>query len=348
MKLPVNPPRESAPFRGKERRRFVAGVLLSAGLLVGVAEGFLRLFPMPDLHLYLGEESPSSGPFVADPEWVVAYRNWDAFAAENEKALAPYLPLSGNADPRPVWAFFGNSFVQDPGGLADSVRDKVSDRHVFKLGRLEQIEVRLAQVRLLLEHGFRPERLFVELMCVDTLRLGPHPLASTRVTPRGAITYVPVLPPGPLGRLIGQSRLALTARVRVGDHKGNSRFNMVHLYQRVEEPLLGDLCRLFGNLARLTRKHNIPTTIGLLPDNNQILRRSGFAFQDAFTPLLHEMGFDVFDPREAFLAHPDPASLYMKCGHFNAVGNRIQADDLLRHLQGRKKREHTVLREGKR
>lgn len=331
----------------RSRLRFVAGVLLAVVLLVGVAEGFLRLFPMRDLHLYLGEDSPLSGPFVADPDWVVAYRSWDAFAAENDKRLAPFLPLHANGDPRPVWAFFGNSFVQDADGLADSVRDRAPDRHVFKLGRLEQLEIRLAQVRLLLEQGFRPERLFLELMAVDTLKLGPHPLATTRVSPHGAITYVPALPPGPLGQLIGHSRLALTARVRVGNHKGNRRYNMVHLYKSVDEPLRGDLLKLFANVARLVREKQIPTTLCLLPDRNQILYRSGFAFQDELRPVFEQMGFDVFDPREVFLRHGDPASLYLRCGHFNREGNRIQAEDLLRHLRGRKEYEH-ISREGKR
>jgi hypothetical protein len=315
--------------------RFVGGFLLSACLLLALAEAFLRAFPPRDLELYLGEDSPAAGPFVADHDFGVRYRDWDSFVAENDARLKPHLPLDGGADDWPRWAFFGNSFVQSPGALADQAREHVADRRVFYLRRIELLQVRLAQIRLLLEHGLQPERLFVALMPVDTMRLGSHPLSATRVSRAGAITCVPGLPSGPLGQALGHSRLAVAGCVRLGLHRVNRDYDLYHLYDRLDEPLLGDLCHLFGSLARLTRDRGIPTTVLLLPDYPQLVRGFGFGFQDAMAPILRDLGFDVFDPRDAFLHRDDVVSLFQTDGHFNSAGNHVLIGELLRHLDGK-------------
>src|SRR5262249_30922167 len=116
------------------RWRFVLGVVLAAGLLLILAEGFLRLFPPRDLHQFLGEESPLTDVYKPAPASGVTSRDWDAFAVQNGKRLAPYLPLKHNPDARPTWAFFGNSFVQAPGMLADHARARVTDHRIFNLG----------------------------------------------------------------------------------------------------------------------------------------------------------------------------------------------------------------------
>src|SRR5688572_9195792 len=129
--------------------RFVLGLTLAVALLAGLAEVSLRLSPPTDLHPFLGEESPLSGPFKPDPDFGVAYRSRDAFLSENAGRVERYLPLDGGSDGRPLWALFGNSFVQAPGMLADTARQRVKSHRIFNLGKNELLEVRFAQVKLL-------------------------------------------------------------------------------------------------------------------------------------------------------------------------------------------------------
>jgi hypothetical protein len=308
-------------------------MVLAAGLLLVLAEGYLRLFPPRDLHQFLGEESPLTDVWKADPDFGVTYRDWDAFAAQNAERLAPYLPLKNNPDARPTWAFFGNSFVQAPGMLADHARARVTDHRIFNLGRNELLQVRFAQVKLLLEHGLEPERIFVTLMPPDLLLLGPHPLQTMHVTARGAITYTPRPQLPAVDWLVRHSRLALTALVRSKRHQGNPRFNGKRLYEHIDPILLADLRYLFGNLAKITRAHNSPVTVILIPGYHQIARGDSFNFQDTLAPMFRELGFDVHDPREVFCSHPDPESLFIPDRHFNDAGNKILLNDLLRHLK---------------
>jgi hypothetical protein len=322
--------------RGEGRaggRRFLLGFALAVALLAGLAEAYLRLFPPSDLHPYLGDASPLTGPFVADDDCAVAYRSWDDFAADNAERLRQFGPLDGTPGDRPVWAFFGNSFVQAPGMLGDTARAHVPDRRIFYLGRNERLEVRLAQIKLLLEHGLEPERLFVALMPPDLLSLGDQPLATYQVTSRGAVTYRPRLPAGPAGWLVCHSRLALTAWCRTGRQRGNPHFSRAGLSHDVQEPLLGDLRRLFANLARLTRERHVPVTIVLIPGYSQAVEGADFGFQDRLTALFRGLGYDVFDPRGAFRRHPHPADLYLPDRHLTPAGNRLLLAELLAHVR---------------
>jgi hypothetical protein len=312
---------------------FLLGCALAVALLAGLAEAYLRLFPPGDLHPYLGEASPLTGPFVPDDDFAVQYRSWDDFAADNAEGLRDFGPLPTSPGDRPVWAFFGNSFVQAPGMLGDTARANVRGHRIFYLGKNERLEVRLAQVRLLLEHGLEPERLFVVVMPPDLLALGDQPLATYQVTARGAITYRPRLPAEPAGWLTEHSRLALTAWCRTGLQRGNSHFSRAALSHDVEEPLLGDLRHLFGNLARLTRERHFPVTIILIPGYNQVVDRAGFGFQDRLAPLFRELGHDVFDPRAAFCRQPHPADLYLPDRHLTPAGNRLLLDELLARVR---------------
>jgi hypothetical protein len=206
-----------------DRRQFVLGCTLAVVFLLLPAEMFLRSFPPAELHAYMGEASPLTGVYKPDEDFGVTYRSWEAFSADAGAPLRPFLPFPGPADAPPIWAFFGNSFVQAPGMLADRVRAAVPKRRVFKLGRNELLFVRLAQIKLLLEHGMQPERIFVELMPVDTLSVGEQPLATIRVTANGALTYEPRLPGGVSRWLVDRSALARTAWFRAGGYRGNPR-----------------------------------------------------------------------------------------------------------------------------
>jgi hypothetical protein len=306
---------------------FALGCLLGAGLLAALAEPYLRLFPPRDFQPYLGEAAPLEGPFAPDQDFGVRYRSWGAFRAEYPQ------PLPGPTAGPPLWAMFGNSFVQAPGMLADTARARVAGRRVFNLGRNELLYVRFAQARLLLEHGLRPERLFVALMPLDTAPLAEHSLASLHVTARGALTYRPRQPAGPLGLVVAHSRLALTGWVRTGRHQSLPDFNHLQLQKGIPEPLLADLRHLFGQLALTARAHGVPVTVLLIPTHEQITKGGGFGFQDTLTPMLRGLGLGVCDPRAAYLRYPDKRSLFIPDKHFSDAGNRVLLDELLAHLR---------------
>jgi hypothetical protein len=311
---------------------FLLGLAFSWVALLGLAEAYLRFFPPRDLHEYLGEDSPLTGPFVPDGEFGVAYQSWAAFREANAERLQPYLPLRDHPDRRPIWAFFGNSFVHAEGMLADTARAALPERHIFNLGRNEQLFVRFAQVKLLLEHGLRPERLFVLLTPLDFVIVGRQPLETIRPTRRGALAYEPHHPSGPLGWLTRHSRTAFTAWVRGGWQRGNPDFRDATVCGRPDEPLLSDTRRLFASLARHTRAAGVPVTVLLAPGYVQVCGSAGFGLYDALAPMLRKQGFDVFDPRDAFLGAPDPAALFLPDRHYSELGNQLLLHELLRHL----------------
>lgn len=325
----------TAPARARRRWTRSAwtacGALAAATFLGGFGEVYARLFPPRDCHAFLGEESPLTGSFVADDDFGLAYRSWQAFL-DNNPRLRSYLPFDA-PDPRPVWAFFGNSFVQAPGMLADTARARLPGRRVFNLGRNEVLCVRLAQTRLLLENGLRPERLFVVLLPLDAASLGQDPLRTVHVTARGALTYCPRLPDGPLGWLTQRSALARTAWFRTGRHHAHPDFRPTQLNQGLPEELRADLDRLFGRFARMVRTHQTPVTIVLIPNFEQITAGAPFGFQDAFALVLRRHGLDVCDVREVFLQHPAKPSLFIPDKHFSELGNRVLLAELLRHLR---------------
>ncbi len=312
---------------------FVLGAALAAAFLLALAEGFLDLFPPSDLHPYLGEASPLTGLCVPDEEFGATYRSWEALAADNATALRRYLPFRERFASRKPWAMFGNSFVQAPGMLADTTRQVLPEQPVFNLGRNEPFALRLAQAEMLLDHGLEPERVFIELMPVDLVPLGEQPLATLHVSACGALTYEPRRPPEPAGWLVDHSRLAFTAWCRSGLQRGNPRFSKRTIHRRVEEPLRGDVRRLFAGLARATGRHAVPVTVLLIPTYQQVCQGEGFGFQNDLTPLLRELGQDVFDPRAAFLRHPDRPALFLPDRHLTPLGNRLLLDELLAHLR---------------
>jgi hypothetical protein len=310
---------------------FAAGLVLALGLLIGLAESYLRYFPPRDLHPYLGEESPLVGTWKADEEFGAAYVNWEAFAESNRGRLQPYLPLlNPQADER-VWAFFGNSFVHAPGMLGDHTIEAARDRVIFKLGLNEPVPIRFAQIKLLLEKGLKPERILLSFMPVDCMVLGRFPLKTIHVTHKGALTYEPHLPEGPAGEIVQHSRIAFTTWVRTENHQGNSNYSHKHRYGAVEPVLLDDLRQLFGNLARVAKKHDVPVTVLLIPEFYQVVRGQGFGFQDDLGKLLREQGFDVIDPRQVFLEHPHPRDLYVPDYHLSPEGNRLLLNALFSH-----------------
>lgn len=313
--------------------RFAAGFLLAGVVLLGLAEGYLQLFPPRDLHPYLGERSPATGILAPHPDFVATYRSWDDFCADNAKRLRPYLPFREPGSGPPVWAMFGNSFIHAPGMLADTTRETITDRVVFNLGRNEPFILRPAQIELLLEHGLRPERIFFEMMPIDVTGLCDQPLATMRVTSHGALGFVPELPPGVAGAVVRDSRVAFTAWCRAGRQSGGRNFRRFPLHARVPDSLVRDLDQLFGALSRVTKRHEVPVTVILIPTYQQVLRGDPFGFQDAVAPVLRKHGYDIIDPRGAFLRHPDRPGLFLPDRHLTPEGNRLLLEELLGHIR---------------
>lgn len=316
------------------RWRFSLGCVLAAALLFGVTEAYLRHYPPQDLHPYLGERSPLHGVYQPSRAFGLTYRSFDAFAAANAKGLKGWLPLDAPADPRPIWAMFGSSFVHMRGMLADTARATVTDHAVFNLGKNEPVPVRMAQIELLLDAGLRPERIFFQIMPLDFAGLAEQPLDTYHVTARGALTYRSNLPAPPLASVVKRSRVALTAWCRTGLQKGDPFMSRRRLTVAVDERLMRDAKHLFAGLARVTRRHGVPVTVILIPNYEHIWEKAPCGFQDALTPMLRRLGFDVFDPREAFIHHPNRAALFIPDKHFSPEGNRLLLAELLTHLRG--------------
>lgn len=314
------------------RGRFVAGGLTAALLLLGLAEVFLQFFPPSDLHPYLGDRSPTRGILVADERFGAHYRSWDEFHRDNRKRLDPYLPFRDPESGRPIWAMFGNSFIHAPGMLADTARERLKDRVIFNLGRNEPFMLRMAQVELLLDNGLKPERIFFELMPIDVVPLAEQPLRTVRVGAGGALGYEADVPPGVTEWLVRDSRVALTAWCRAGLHRGGRNYKRYPLHTRVPDHLQHDLEHLFGALAEVTQRHSVPVTVILIPPYHQTLHGDPCGFQDAVAPMLRAQGYDVFDPRRAFLRHPNRPGLYLPDKHLTPEGNRLLLDCLLSHV----------------
>lgn len=324
--------RQRQPPRARAAVYAVLGCVASVTVLASLAECFLRRFPPQPQQAYLGEASQRRGPFKADETFGVAYASFDDFTAENVDRMQPFLPLP--APGPPLWAFFGNSFVQAPGMLADTLRERVPSRRIFHLGRNEDLIVRFAQIALLLERGLRPERIFVVLMPIDLLGLGAQPLATVQVTDRGAIGYRPRLPHGAGEWLFARSAIARAAWFRAGRQRGNPDFDSHALYDYVDPVLLDDLRRLFTRLKVRTDAQAVPVTVVLIPAYHQVLRGARYGFQDTVAALLSEIGYDVFDPRAAFARAASP-TLFVPDKHLSPDGNRLLASALLAHLAER-------------
>ncbi len=310
------------------------GWLFAVVVLCTLAELYLRWQPPEDLHPYLGNESPLTGIYKSDEDFAVTYKDWESLRSENAQKFDEYKAVLLGKEKLPVWAFFGNSFVHAPGMLADQLRANVDHHKIFNLGKNVPVLLRFAQMKLFLQHGLKPERMFLSFLPVDSLVIGSFPLKTVHVTNKGALTYRPTIPAGPAGYLVSPSRLGFTAWVRSGGHVGNWNYSRKHRHRKIDPVFLADLRTMFGNLSRIAREHKVPVTVILIPEHNQVVRGRGFGFQDDVAKVLREVGIDAFDPRQVFLAHANPGTLYLPDKHLSFEGNQILMRELLAHLNG--------------
>ncbi len=311
---------------------FACGLIAAAIAILACGEIYLRLTPPGDLAEHLGTRSPRTGPFRPDARYGAQYRSLQALSDDNPGKLAPYQHLFNNPQPPKVWAFFGSSFAQAPGMLADTARQFVPTRTTFNLGKNEILPLRFAQAELLLDQGMPMERIFVVVIPLDGYFFAMHSLDQIRVTAGGGISYDP-RSPAVGGALVRNSRLALQGWTHTGLHVNQPFYRVRQLNTRYDGRMLADFAAAFGHFAEAAARHRVPVTVLLLPNHEQTTRGAGFAFQDAVAPVLREQGYDVCDVREEFLAYPDKPALFIPDKHFSDTGNRLLLATVLKHLR---------------
>lgn len=296
-------------------------------LLVG--EVFARLSLPPDIRQHFGAGPAQAGIYKPDPELGVDYRSYEDFRADNAARLAALGALDA---PTPTWLFFGNSFVQASGMLADTVRRAVPDRRIFDLRKNELLPLRAAQARQLLRAGLRPQRIFFALMPIDTLQIGKRPLSYLAVGDDGAIATRRRWPDPPWDLFVPESRLAAIAWIRSGRSDGDPGFNRYTVSDTPSARLQDDLLRILNHLAETSRQFGVPVTIVTLPSREQVFGRSGFGFQEALKELSRRVKLDYYDARAPLLEASDKRALFLPDWHFSAHGNALLSQGLLEHL----------------
>jgi len=308
--------------------RLLLGATAGLLALLAAGEGFVRIAPPSDVVPYLGAQSGLSGPYVADPVLGADYRSYEAFAESYRDRLAD---LAAANDGRPVWAMFGNSFVQARGMLGDTAQAGLPGRQIFYLKRNEPFYLRVAQFRMLLSEGLKPERAFFVVLPIDLYGMALDPVPGIAVTPDGAIGHNLRKPPM-LGSLLDHSRLLLTGWLRSGHGALLPDFEGRHVLEPLPDLVKNELDRLFGEIARIGTRHQVPVTIVFLPNREQIFGDARTIPQDAFRAAAERFGLDFLDTSSAFLAQDDRSGLLIADGHLSKRGNAILLDTILSHV----------------
>jgi hypothetical protein len=302
------------------------------GLLLPLAAGeaYVRFLPPADLKPYLGDSYSRSGVYRADPLLRVDYRSAnDLVPSDGTPRLADLKPLNTER----TWLFFGVSFA---GGMARWAGQSLPSHRVLFFREIgDEFHMRVAQARLLLENGLRPERMFFPVIPIEFARYVLRPLSWVDVNRHGAITYRVRMPGWPLDALLEHSWLARVAWIRSKLHLASPTYRLSRITEAVPQTVLDDFDLMLGALGELSRKHQIPVTIVLLPDRRQILGSSNFELQNKMSTLAKKAGLDVFDPRAVFLDYPDKRAMYLPDWHYTSLGQGLLFDALMAHLRQR-------------
>lgn len=308
--------------------RALAGA--AAGLLVLLlgGEALLRLAPPDDLRPFLGAQSGLVGPYAPDPVLGAGYRSYETFAQDYAQRLRQLAEENAG---RPVWAMFGNSFLQARGMLGDTAQLALPDHQMFFLKRNEPYYLRVAQLRLLLDHGLRPERVVFFVLPIDMLGIALDPSTSVEVTPGGAIGQR-IHGPDVLIRLLASSRLALTAWTRSGRHRLLPGYRGEDVLETPPALVTDELDKLFGEVASTAARHRVPVTLVFIPNREQVFGDGRTAPEDAYRAVAQRFGMDFLDTSPAFAAESDKSGLFIADGHFSERGNQVLLAALLAHL----------------
>lgn len=318
--------------------RFALGLVITLGSLLLLGEFYLRWFPPPDLHPFLGNDSPLTGNLAPHPDFGVGFASWDMLRKDNPHTLKPGSPLlptarsvaEGPAE-KPVWLFLGSSFAFE---LVSRFPKVFTEEKATTLDRREKMNVRMAQIQTLLDAGSRPDHIFLVLIRPDFIHLGEFQLEHQTANDQGGYVIEPRLPPGVFGALTAQSRLAFTGWSRLGLHKDQPNFRHRDLSRRVPASMQSDLDKMFAGLGQSSKRHGVPVTVIPIPERRIVLRKEGFALEDALVALTRAHDLDCFDPRPLFLRHARPEQLYVADGHLSHQGNLAVLRELKKHLNG--------------
>ena len=320
--------------RGAYRKAMSCGLGMCAAFaaVLALGEAYARLRLPSDIRQHLGEHLTNNNIYKPDPILGADYRSYEDFHAENIQVLTDLGPLDS---PMPTWLFFGNSFVQGPGMLADTARAARPDKRIFNIGKNVDLPLRVAQARLLLEAGLRPQRIFFILLPHDLWSIGRRPLSFIEVTAEGAIATRMRWPDSAWGNVVAASRIMTIAWIRSGRATPDPGFDW-HLVAGVPSPrVAADLADMLGVLAELFRQFGVPTTVVAVPNREQIFGKSGFGFQEALKELCALAGLDYFDARHPLVDVADKAALFESDWHFSARGNALLLGGLLEHVEKR-------------
>jgi hypothetical protein len=308
------------------RLRLVAGILAGLLLPLFAAEYYVRLKPPHDLEPYLGDFG-KAGIYRPDPILRVDYRSIDDYTPFEAPRLADLKPLNTE---QPTWLFFGNSFA---GGLSGSARAQLrSHRVLFFREVKDELHMRIAQLRLLLENGLKPERVFFTIIPIEVARYVIRPLDWVYVNRQGAISSKYNSPGEPINTVLEQSWLARLAWVRSKLHLADPTYRMSRITESVPATAIEDFRTLFNALGEVSRKHGVPVTVVTLPDRRQILGESSFALQEQLSALIKSARLDKFDPSEVFLAYSDKRAIFLPDWHYTPIGSKLLLEALLKHL----------------
>jgi hypothetical protein len=313
------------------RARACAGFAVALAVLCAAGEAYLRVAPPANLQDYL-PDSDREGPFAPDARYGIRYRSPAALEVDcpHYGLVRKFVELP---NPPPCWAMFGNSFVQMPGALADTAREKQNKFVVVNLPRVTTpVPIRFAQAEMLLETGLRPARAFFTFIPLDAHGFELHSLSQTRATPGGALAYEPRLPAFG-GALVRNSRLALAGYTRTGWHHARPFAKAGALYDRVDDSVRADFRTQFAAFAETAKRHRVPVSVVLLPSYEQVTRTAGFAVQDAIAEEARAVRWGVCDVRAAFRAHPNGPALFLPDKHFSATGNDLLLREVVKHAE---------------
>jgi hypothetical protein len=272
------------------RMRFAAGLVAGLVLPLLLGEAYLRIEPSERILTYLGDQSPLSGRYVPDPELGAGYQTLSDYRPFRGPDFAQMKSLNS---PEPTWLFFGNSFAY---GLSLAAK---AERPTYRIYYLQELKdrphLRIAQAKLLLESGMRPQHLFFTLIPLEIRNYARSPLSSVYVNRNGAINYHFRAPPWPWNNLIAHSRLALIAWVSSGLHNSDLLLRHSQVSEFLPAPVVNDFRRMFHIIGRLSREFHVPATVVIFPHRNQILQDdSKFVMQRTLESLGQEAGVARF------------------------------------------------------
>ena len=306
------------------------GFAVAFGAVFLIGEAYARLWPPRDVREHFGRGVSQPGIYRSDAQLGADYRSFEEFRGENAARLAALGPLKSAT---PTWLFFGNSFVQAPGMMADTARHMRPGYRIFNLGRNVELPLRAAQARHLLAAGLKSERMFFVLLPLDVMHIGQRPLSFIAVTPEGAITTSHAGPIG-LGRPWCAAAGLPPSRGFAAAGQSATRGSTGARSQLIPSARVrGDLARILDDLAETSRRYGVPVTVIVLPDREQIFGRAGFGFQDTVRELSRRARLDFYDARAPLVEADNKRGLFLPDWHFNERGNTLVMQGLLAHLR---------------